>query len=162
MHFTFTYADKALLSALLPPLFDILYENSPALTDTLPTAREKWIGEVLPALEKTPWQLILMLDGEKTVGFFQYYVAGGVLMMEEIQIRREYHGSGIFRGLYEWLVCRIPDDTEYVEAYAEPHNLRSQAILSHLGLVQTETTADGRFLHFRGSYSSIREKYGKI
>jgi len=80
--------------------------------------------------------------------------------MEEIQIKKEYHGSGIFGKFYSWLVRELPDNLETVEAFADRRNTKSRSILNHLGLIEISTEENG-LLHFRGEYDNIKERYSK-
>lgn len=160
MPYTFEYADKAELEAILPRCFELLYNNMNSIT---PFARsyerelEEWYGEVYPAMRKDPRQIVLMYDDGALAGYFQYYVNAGVFMMEEIQISREHRGSGLFRKLYTWLMGELPDGITTVCAYSHKLNPRSQAILHHLGL--SECGEQGDLLEYRGEYAVLREKY---
>ena len=159
----FRYADKSSVDALLPDLFDILYGN---MNEIAPCGKSRdemfaeWFYEVSPAMKKAPRQIVLMLDGDEIIGYFQYYTREEMLMMEEIQIKKAYHGSGIFRQLYTWLIDALPDTLETVEAFADRRNTKSRAVLAHLGLCELEEVRNG-ILHFRGEYKNIKDKYKK-
>jgi len=159
MPYRFEYANKADTESILPECFHLFYENMREIASlgTYDDEFAAWYSEVCPALRKTPRQIVLMYDTEKFIGFFQYYVRGGELVMEEIQISREYHGSGIFCEFYTWLVEALPRDLEFVRAYTHHSNTRSQGILCHLGLSTSDSS--GEFIEFRGEYAKIREKY---
>ncbi len=158
-----SFLDKAEADRLLPKLFDILHSNMSLIAPTGNSFEDdltEWLSCVAPALEKEPRQILLLRDGEKIIGFFQYYVNDGVFMMEEIQFLDEYKGTGLFGELYRFLVNIIPADTRFVEAYANKSNEKSIGILNHLGLT---LTGEGRYeelLHFRGDYRKLTEKYG--
>ncbi|MBE6626125.1 MAG: hypothetical protein E7628_02940 [Ruminococcaceae bacterium] len=163
MNFRFEYADKNQIDDLLPSLFDILYANMREITPSGKSREEEfngWFSEVYPAMQKAPRQIVLMLDGDKIIGYFQYYTRDALLMMEEIQIKKEYHGSGIFGKFYSWLVRELPDNLETVEAFADRRNTKSRSILNHLGLIEISTEENG-LLHFRGEYDNIKERYSK-
>jgi len=160
---TIAFLDKAEAGEILPTLYRIFHDNmSPILhtDEPFPGGREGWLAAVGPALEKAPRQILLLRDGEKIAGFFQYYVNGGVFMMEEIQFREEYRGTGLFEKLYRYLVGIIPEETEYVEAYVHKTNPKSMAVLNHLGLTAVEDEPNESLLHYRGRYESLVRRYG--
>ena len=154
--------DKSLKDSTLPLLFDILYSNMHEISPMGNTYEEEladWISRVSPALEKAPRRILIIYDGDEIVGFFQYFVNNGLFMMEEIQLRDAYKGSGVFRELYTYLTGIIPENTELTEAYADKNNHKSIEILSYLSLEIVEE--DESFYHFRGRYENILRKYGK-
>lgn len=154
---------KADAESVLPELFEILHSNMSRIAPTGNSYEEDfsmWISCIRPALQKEPRQILLLLDGEKIAGYFQYYVNDGVFMMEEIQFREAYRGTGIFSELYRCLVKTIPGDTRYVEAYANKKNEKSIAVLTHLGLEIVGENKNGSSYHFRGRYESLVRRYG--
>ena len=157
------FLDKAEADSVLPTLYRILYANMSKIAlfgKSYEEAYSQWFSCVRPALDKEPRQILLLRDGEEIIGFFQYYVSGGVFMMEEIQFAENYRGTGLFGELYRFLVKIIPADTGFVEAYAHPKNEKSIAILSHLALSPVKESGDENLLHFRGEYRKLTEKYG--
>ena len=42
--------------------------------------------------------------------------------MEEIQIKKDFCGSGAFRLFYEWLIPQLPSDILFVEAFVNIEN----------------------------------------
>lgn len=160
---TITFLDKAEAGKILPELYRIFHDNMSRILDTaepFPGGRDGWLAAVGPALDKVPRQILLLCDGEKIAGFFQYYVNDGVFMMEEIQFREEYRGTGLFKKLYRYLAGIIPEETEYVEAYVHKTNRKSMAVLNHLGLTAVEEDPNESLLHFRGRYESLVCRYG--
>ena len=119
-----------------------------------------WMSCIKPALEKAPRQILLLYDNDGIIGYFQYYVNDGVFMMEDIQLREQYHGTGIFSQLYRYLVQMLPPETEYVEAYANKKNEKSIAVLIHLGLDIIGENKNGISYHFRGRYENLIRRYG--
>ena len=163
MQFSFRFADKSAIDGLLTDLFDILYTNMSKIAPsgkTRDTEYEEWFSEVSPAMQKAPRQIVLMLDNDDIIGYFQYYTRDDLLMMEEIQVKQEYHGSGIFGQFYSWLVGTLPDSLRTVEAFAHKQNTKSRGILGHLGLSEIDTTPNG-LLHFRGEYADLLVRYKK-
>ena len=164
MNIRFIYADKARKEAFLPAVFDILYTNMSVIAPTGCTREEdyaEWHSHVSPALDKEPRQIVLMYNGDELIGYFQYYVntSASLFMMEEIQILRAYHGTGVFQAFYAWLLPRLPRETQRVEAYAHKQNKKSQAVLRHLGLSPVGEGVDGRTDHFRGDFGVLAKRY---
>ena len=160
MMIEFLRKDEA--DSVLPKLFAILHANMSRIAPTGNSYDEDlsfWISCVAPALEKEPRQIVLLKDDETIAGYFQYYVNDGVFMMEEIQFRDEYKGSGLFAELFTWLTGIIPKETRFVEAYAHKNNEKSIAVLSHLGLDIIGENKNGISFHFRGNYEKLTDRY---
>ena len=156
--------DKSQKDAVLPLLFDILHANMSKIAPTGNSYEEDlafWLSCVSPALEKEPRRILLLYDGDEIAGFFQYFVNNGLFMMEEIQFRDRYQGTGVFSELYAYLIRIIPRDTEFVEAYANKGNHKSIAVLNHLGLEIVGENKSGISYHFRGRYETILRRYGE-
>ena len=154
----FIKLDKSQKDSVLQYLYEILYSNMSKIVP-MNNSYDDWMSRVSTALEKEQRQILLICDGDKIVGFFQYFVNNGLFMMEEIQLCDPYKGSGAFRELYAYLTGIIPENTELVEAYADKVNHKSIEILTHLGL--EIIGEDESFYHFRGRYENILRKYGK-
>lgn len=162
--FHFDYLDKSRAEALLPELFRILYHNMNEIAPTEGTYEEDlkiWGGYLLEALQEEPRQIVLMKVGEAFAGYFQYHVnrENGSLMMEEIQIPKEFQGTGVFSALYRWLLPQLPEDLQRVQAYANKQNSKSQAILEHLGLKQVGENKSGKSFYYEGTYENLRKRY---
>ncbi len=154
---------KADAESVLPELFEILHANMSRIAPTGNSCEEDfsmWMSCIKPALEKEPRQILLLLGSDRIAGYFQYYVNNGVFMMEEIQFRESYKGTGIFAELYRYLVKTIPEDTLFVEAYANKKNEKSIAVLKHLGLEIIGENKNGTSFHFRGCYEKLVRRYG--
>lgn len=158
MNYHFAYLDKQCLEQMLPKLFQLLHTNMTLIAPTGNTYEQdfgEWYGNVYPAMQKEPRQIVLMYDGDTMVGYFQYYVAKGVFMMEEIQIQEAHQGTGLFRAFYVWLLKQIKEGVQYVEAYSHKKNRKSQGILEHLGLSQCGENQNGNSYHYRGNYKDL-------
>lgn len=155
--------DKSRKDEVLPVLFGILHANMSKIAPT-DNSYEKdlsfWLSCVSSELEKEPRRILLIYDGDEIAGFFQYFVNNGLFMMEEIQLRDRYKGTGVFGELYAYLTRIIPEDTEFVEAYANKSNHKSIAVLTHLGLEIIGENKNGISYHFRGRYETILCRYG--
>lgn len=161
---TFRYLQKPPSPALLDEIFTILAANMRVIAPTGLTYEEdkaQWLSCVPPALEKDARQIILIYDRDELIGFFQYYVTAdrAVFMMEEIQFKPAYHGSGLFGDLYRYLIPRLPADIQAVEAYADKRNKKSLGVLAHLGLTVIGENKNGISYRLRGSYAELKSRY---
>ncbi len=100
-------------------------------------------------------QIVLIKENDNLIGFFQYYTNEDTFMMEEIQLKLNYQGKGIFRKLYGFLISGIGVDCDFVEAYANIANSKSIGILKRLGLEKIGMNKNGSCFHFKGKYSSM-------
>lgn len=149
--------DKVLLS-----LFRILHSNMSVIAPTGNDFEKDyriWIDAVSHGLKQDTRKIILIYDDAEIIGYFQYYVNSSTFMMEEIQFKKEYQGTGIFRLLYSYLFEIIPQETLYVEAYAHKQNSKSQNILKHLGLRIVGESTNGNSYHFRGDCRKVLKRY---
>lgn len=155
---TFSFAPKNSLDALLPQLFSILRANMTAIAPTGDSYEEDlalWKAYILPALGDKDRQLVLLHWEGHLAGYFQYAVHGDTLMMEEIQIKPEYQGTGLFRSLYQWLAKELPAGLARAEAYAHKSNQKSQAILEHLGLKKAGENPSGSSWRYQGDCQAM-------
>ena len=164
-HAVFRYLEKPPSSLLLDEIFDILATNMRQIIPTELTYEEekaRWMACVPPALTKEARQILLIYAEEELAGFFQYYVTPehSVFMMEEIQLKPAFHGSGLFGELYRFLIPRLPPDIPAVEAYAHKRNAKSLSILHHMGLATVGEAEDPEILHLRGDYTRLKQAYG--
>ena len=162
MDVSFEYLPKDRAAQNLPILFSILHSNMSVIAPTGNTYNEDyqiWSEAVSEGLKRDARQIILIQDGETTIGYFQYYICDSVFMMEEIQLRREYQGTGVFRRLYAFLGGVVPDTVKTVEAYAHKNNARSQEILTHLGLETVGESKGGHTYHYRGDCQAMLNRF---
>ena len=162
--FEFKYADKNLIESLLPALFKILHSNMSEIAPTNNSFEkdfEIWSENVSPALKKDARKIVLMYSEEMLAGYFQYYINAETnsLMMEEIQIKKEYHGKGLFKALYKWLIKELPVDIDSVEAYASKKNHKSQSILKYLGLSEAGVNKNGNSYYYKGNYKYLYDLF---
>lgn len=114
MGFSFAYAEKNKMEETLPILFEILYSN---MSQIAPTGnsyefdRREWFSNLIPAMQKEPRHIVLFYAGGALAGYFQYYINAGVFMMEQMQIKRQYQGSGLFRAFFSRLVERLSKES---------------------------------------------------
>ena len=150
--------NKAEKDHWLPRMFDLLYANMQTVAPgELPYEGEKqqWLENVSPALEKAPRQVLLCLADKDLVGYVQYYTRGELLMVEEVQLRKDYHRSFLFYRICSHLLKTIPDQIRVAEAYAEKRNRYSQKLMQKLGM--EILGEEGPFLHLRGPAGPIRD-----
>lgn len=156
----FSFLDKSNSEKIMPILFDILFENMSEIAPTGNSYAEDykiWSENAIPALKREFRQIILIINEDMIIGYFQYYTNNGLLMMEEIQIRKEYQEQGIFRNLYGLIIEHMLYDVSVVEAYANKKNPKSQAILMRLGLSVIDETQNK--YHFKGDYTCLVSWY---
>ncbi len=147
---------------ILSVLFKILHSNMSVIAPTGNDYEKDyriWIKAVSNGLKQDERQIILIYDDAEIIGYFQYYVNSSTFMMEEIQFKKEYQGTGIFRLLYSYLFEIISQETLYVEAYAHKQNSKSQNILKHLGLQIVGESRNGNSYHFRGDCRNVLKRY---
>lgn len=162
--YEFVFLDRQKLDAYLPVLFRILHSNMNLIASTNNSYNddyEIWCACIVPAMQKEQRQMVLMYAESKLAGYFQYYINANTnsFMMEEIQIKKEFQGTGLFSEFYKWLIQQLPQDISYVEAYALKQNHKSQAILKHLGLIQSGENKNGNCFYFKGQYAELMGKY---
>ena len=160
----FKFADKLRIEQSLPDLFRILHSNMSLIAPTNNSYDEDyeiWSSFIIPAMQKEQRQIVLMCVESKLIGYFQYYVNNDTssLMMEEIQIKKGFQGTGLFSKFYQWLVGQLPKNILYVEAYANKKNLKSQSVLKHLGLVEVGENKNGNSFYYKGKYADIVDRY---
>ena len=160
----FKFADKLRIEQLLPDLFRNLHSNMSLIAPTNNSYDEDyeiWSSFINQAMQKEQRRIVLMCVESKLVGYFQYYINNDTcsLMMEEIQIKKEFQGTGLFSKFYQWLVRQLPKDILYVEAYANKKNIKSQNILKYLGLVEAGENKNGNSFYYKGKYADIVDKY---
>ena len=160
----FLIADKRKLEMYLPEIFQILHSNMSLIAPTnssYDADYEIWCSYIIPAMQKEQRQIVLMYVESKLVGYFQFSVnnATSSLLMEEIQIKKDFQGTGLFSEFYKWFVKYLPKNFINVEAHADKRNYKSQNILKHLGLVETGENKNGISLRFKGKYVDLLNKY---
>lgn len=158
MSVRFAFLDKQKKEDVLPDLFDILYSNMSVIAPTGNTYEQDiqiWHGHASPALDDERRQVVLMYSGDAVVGYFQYFVADRIFMMEELQITAEYQGTGLFRFLLTWLIKQLDKDIRFVDAYSHKNNVRAQAVLEHFGLTKHGMNKNGHSYYYRGNYQDF-------
>ena len=106
MSFCFEYANKAQLKNILSPLFGILYENMSSNYPTGCTYEEDfhfWSSNFISSMNDVSRQLVIIFSDNSVIGYFQYSIIDDILKMEDLQVKKDYHGSGLFGGFYSWL-----------------------------------------------------------
>ena len=157
MSVTISFMKKDQKDLWLPKMFDLLYENMQAIVpNDMPYLQQKtlFLSEVSPALEKAPRQVILCVQRDTLVGFAQYYTRGDLLVIEEIQLRKEFQGTLTFCRLCRFLAASLPEEIAFLEAYTHKSNSCSQKLLQKLELTPLD---EGEFLHFRGSSQKAKQ-----
>lgn len=155
-----TFLNKAEKERWLPRLFALLYEN---MNEVAPSGvpyeveRDQFLADVAPALEKAPRQVLMALEDGDLLGYIQYYTREDLLMVEEVQIRKDHQGTLLFLRLCRQLLSALPEEIRVVEAYADRRNHRSRQLMNRLGMV--ELPEPGEYLHFRGDAKLLRKRF---
>lgn len=159
---TFEFLNKTDFSQKSKEMFDILADNMTVIAPTGNTLEEDyicWSDSVSEGLERAERKIVLIKRCDELIGFFQYFTNEDTFRMEEIQLKPEYHGKGIFRKLYGFILPQIDDSIEFVDAFANIQNEKSIAILEHLGLENFGLNKNGRSYHFKGQFEKLKEWY---
>ena len=145
--------DKERELCLMEKLFDLMRENMPESVSQW--EKENWLAEVIPALKKVPRQIALLYCKGVLAGFCMYYINSEKLMVEELQIRKEYRQTILAVELYRFLKEILPKDTLYVEAYADKDNRISRNLMEKHGMRPVDATPDGSCIHYKGKIDCI-------
>ena len=84
----FSYLNKSDFSTVSNDIFNILADNMTVIAPTGNSREEDynlWYEAVNAGLQRPERQIVLIIDSEKFIGFFQYYTNTDTFMMEEIQ-----------------------------------------------------------------------------
>ena len=158
----FEYLNKTDFCYMSKDLFSVLADNMTAIAPT-GNSREKdfglWYDAVKDSLKSEERQIIIIKDNKNFVGYFQYCINENTFMMEEIQLKSEYQGKGVFRKLYSFVLDNIKNDPEFVEAYSNINNSKSIGILEKFGLSNIGLNKNGRSYHFKGKFIDLIKWY---
>lgn len=147
----------------LPQIFAILYANMSAIAPTgnsYESDFQMWVSHILPALKEEYRETILFLHNGEIVGFFRYSLNSDVqlLLLEDIQIKPEFQGKGLFSSCLKWLVNQLPKSIFGVAAYVDKRNIRSCAIMEHFGLKCIGENKNGISFYMMGDYADFYNK----
>ena len=162
--YRFCQLNKAQKEAWLPRLFDLLYDNMRKIAPSgLSYADEKalWLSQVSPALEKAPRRIILCFSGEELAGFLQYYTRGELLVVEEVQLKKQFQGTFLFFRLCKFLASVLPEGLETVAAYADRRNGRSIRLMEKLGMAPDPQEQQDTFLRMQGPIQRISAPFDR-
>lgn len=150
----FLFLNKKEKDTWLPKLFDLLYENMQTIAPSeFPYEEEKaqWLAKVSPALSKEPRQIIMCLIDGELAGYIQYYIRERMLMVEEIQLKKQYHSTTLFCCFCKYLSTIVPDDLQTIEAFADKRNIHSIRLMERLGMQPCDSNTESPFVHMRGA-----------
>ena len=156
------FLEKSEKDKWLPKLFALYYSNMSEIAPSgLPFEEERklWLSEVSPALDKAPRQVILCRNGETLLGYIQYYTRNDLIMVEELQIRKDHQRTALFFSLCRFLARHIPQTILQIEAFAHKENQNSLHLMEELGMYPLEE--DSPFVHLRGSAVSVKNRFLK-
>ena len=151
------YPDKEKKAEYLPVLFDIFHENMHSFmtSDECSWEKSQWLREVGAALNNDSRKLILCTVDETPVGFLMYCISGAVLMVEELQISRDYRFSGVFKSMCRELSLQLPKNVQFIEAYAHRENLKSLRLMEKQGMSVVDPDDASAYIHMQGSISPL-------
>lgn len=158
------YLNKSELSVYAKSLFNILGGNMTEIAPTGNTLDEDfkmWLSCIGESLQSEKRQIILIKDKENLVGYFQYSITDDTFFMEEIQLKPDWQGRGIFRPLYGFVLANIKSDLKYVKALASIKNPKSIGILEKFGLKNMGLNKNGRSYQFVGEFADLVKWYEK-
>ena len=160
---TFAFLDKKKFPEISEEIFNILADNMEKIAPTGNSREDDyacWYGCLKDALEKEERQIVLAKNARNgIIGYFQYFTNEDTFRMEEIQFKPEYHGTGIFRKLYGYVLPELSDNIEYVDAFASVQNEKSIGILKHFGLENIGLNKNGRSYYFKSDFRKLKEWY---
>jgi hypothetical protein len=148
----------------LPRMFLLCYSNMSRIAPSgLPfeTERERFLLELSPALDKAPRRVLLARAGDRLLGYIQYYTRDTLLMIEEVQVDREYHRTRLFYRMCCALVGAIPHGIRTVEAYADRRNHSSLAMMLRLGMETVEDLPASPFLRLSGDAAPLYRRFAR-
>jgi hypothetical protein len=161
--YTFVYLDKSQKNEILPVLFDILYANMSIIAPSdLPyeTERSEFLTEVSSGLEKEPRKIILCYCKGEIVGFLMYYTREALLMIEEVQLKKEHQKTMLFFRLCCFLAEKLPTSIELLESFVHKQNISSLSLQTKLGMKIIDTP-NQKLYHLRGDAKSIYKRFNK-
>lgn len=161
---SFEFLNKQNFSSVPHTLFEILADNMSVISPTANSRDEDygyWYTDMSKALENSERKIILIKDGNIIIGYFQYCTDLSTFSMEEIQLKPQYHGQGVFEKLYGFLLLKFGSIPEYVKAYTNKNNLKSIGILEHMGLKNLGKSKNGNGYNFAGKFSDLTDWYYK-
>ena len=163
---SFTFLPKNKFNQFSEKLFEILSEN---MTKIAPTGNayledyQTWNNAVGEGIKKDNRQIIIISSNTEIIGYFQYYTDNDIFMMEEIQLAPKYQGeSNVFRLLYGFVLAELSSDIQFVEAYANKLNEKSNCILKRLGLKIIGENKSKTSFHYSGYFSDLLNWYNHI
>ena len=164
---TFTYLNKSEKDLWLPRLFDLLYQNMESIAPLEQDCRgslTQFLAEVSPALDKAPRQIILCLDGNDLLGYLQFYIRDTLLMVEEIQIRKDHQRTFLFYRLCRHLINVLPKSIAAIEAFADKSHLNSQNIMHKLGMevIVDDCSSYPHLFHLRGQADTVKKYFSRM
>ena len=164
--FCFRYMARCELENFLPQMFEILYSNMSVIAPTNNTYASDfqiWIAHILPALQETHRETILLYVDCEFVGYLRYSLNNSTqsFLMEDIQIKSKFQGIGVFSSCLKWLVNQLPRNISSVEACVDKRNDRSRAVMEHLGLKCGGENKNGISLYLKSEYSEFYDRLVK-
>ena len=138
---------------MLPRLFSILHTN---MTKIAPTNcsyegdQKLWLDYVLPAFRAGQCQILLMYAGETLAGYFQYSIQGDTMLVDEVEIRPEYHRTMVFYRFCQFMLTKLPPQVRYMTSYVRKDNQNSLSVHEKLGMERIGENGSRTSWQYRG------------
>lgn len=143
-------------------LFEILYSNMNELSPTGNSKEEDhkiWLHYFRKSIT-TDTKVILILNDEELIGYFQYRIKEDTMYMDEIEIKKAYQHTGVFITLMHYVVNM--QDTKNVrcaEAYVNKSNDSSNVVFTHWKFEIIGENSSGKSYLYRGDFLYLKQKY---
>ena len=159
--YAFVYLDKSKKNEILPILFDLLYANMSLIApsnSSYETERREFLTEVSSALEKEPRKIILCYCKGELAGFLMYYTRDTLLMIEEVQLKKQYQNTMLFFRLCRYLIANLPENIEKIESFVHRENANSLSLQATLGM-EIIRCENPLFHHLQGDAQAIAKRF---
>ena len=159
--YAFVYLDKSKKNEILPILFDLLYANMSLIApsnSSYETERREFLTEVSSALEKEPRKIILCCCKGELAGFLMYYTRDALVMIEEVQLKKQYQNTMLFFRLCSFLAAELPESIEQIESFVHKENVYSLSLQTSLGM-RIIGTENSKLYHLCGDAKIIRNRF---
>lgn len=156
---TFSFFDKNESEKILPEMYDILFTNMNNIAPTgnsYETDKKIWLSFMLPSIEKGNKHIILMYVDKTLAGYFQYNINGDVMMVEDIQIKPEFHRTMLFCGFFKYFINIVPRNVVCIEANIHKNNMNSQTIAKKLGMQIVGENKNKISWHLKGTMDKFK------
>ena len=163
----FKYMEMHEVEHFLTEMFEVLYSNMNLIAPTnnsYESDYQIWVSHIVPALKVEYRKTILLYTDDHFAGYLRYYLNNSEqsFLIEDIQIKSEFQGIGLFSSCLRWLVKQLPKNVLYVQAYVDKRNVKSHAIMEHYGLRSIGENKNGISLCLQCDYTAFYNNLFRI